>query len=382
MASVNFSGGKLHGSGETLAQFRHSEREERLKHGHTNEDINKTMTRDNWSVAGLGYDEMRARYTARVAEVDKTASNHRKDRVTCVCAVVPVPEGMTDLQARAWYKDVWAVFSRRYGTDNMIDACVHVDEKHDYIDPDTKENRTSRTHAHFYFVPERDGNFDAKRIVSRAEMKSLNRELDALSRDRYGLRFMDGTQAKSRGTVERMKQRSATAELEVRAERAMDAAKQAERDADLARLSEVAVNRQVAKELAEARREYAAIKAQSRDAAEALQKAQERLLKAKDDLKDTEGAKRALEAEIKAAEDDVRKYSMELPDDYEVARCRAMDALLSWIPEQDAERFRQGLAWVFARKKELGRWPVRRPDAARRWPGQEEQDLSRGIRRP
>lgn len=230
MASVNFSGGKLHGSGETFAQFRHSERDERLKHEHTNEDIDKTMTRDNWSVAGLSYAEMQARYTARVAEVDKTASNHRKDRVTCVCAVVPVPEGMTDEQARDWYRDVWETFARRYGSENLIDACVHVDEKHDYIDPDTKETRTSRTHAHFYFVPERDGNFDAKNIISRAEMKSLNRELDTLSRERYGLRFMDGTHAKSRGTVEHMKRRSDTAELEIRAERARTDARQAEQD--------------------------------------------------------------------------------------------------------------------------------------------------------
>lgn len=228
MASVNFSGGKLHGSGETFAQFRHSERDERLKHEHTNEDIDKTATRDNWSVQGLSYAEMQARYTARVAEVDKTASNRRKDRVTCVCAVVPVPEGMTDEQARDWYRDVWDTFEQHYGADNMIDACVHVDEKHDYIDPDTKETRTSRTHAHFYFVPERDGNFDAKNIVSRAEMRSLNRELDIISRERYGLRFMDGTQAKSRGTVERMKQRSETVELEIRAELARTDARQAE----------------------------------------------------------------------------------------------------------------------------------------------------------
>lgn len=230
MASVNFSGGKLHGSGETFAQFRHSERDERLKHEHTNEDIDKTATRDNWSVQGLSYAEMQARYTVRVAEVDKTASNHRKDRVTCVCAVVPVPEGMTDEQARDWYRDVWDAFEQHYGAENMIDACVHVDEKHDYIDPDTKETRTSRTHAHFYFVPERDGNFDAKNIVNRAEMRSLNRELDTISRERYGLRFMDGTQAKSRGTVERMKQRSETVELEIRAERARTDARQAEQD--------------------------------------------------------------------------------------------------------------------------------------------------------
>lgn len=210
MASVNFSGGKLHGSGETVAQFRHSERDERMKHEHTNEDIDKTQTSGNWSVCGLSFGELVARYKARIDEVDKTATNKRKDRVTCICAVVPVPEGMTDEQAHSWYRDVWDTFGRHFGKDNMIDACVHVDEKHEYIDPDTKEIRMSRTHAHVYFVPERDGNFDAKRIISRATMQTLNRELDAISRARYGLRFMDGTQAKSRGTVEQLKQRSET----------------------------------------------------------------------------------------------------------------------------------------------------------------------------
>lgn len=210
MASVNFSGGKLHGSGETIAQFRHSERDERMKHDHTNEDIDKTQTPGNWSVCGLSFGELVARYKARIDEVDKTATNKRKDRVTCICAVVPVPEGMTDEQAPSWYRDVWDTFERHFGKDNMIDACVHVDEKHDYIDPDTKAIRTSRTHAHVYFVPERDGNLDAKHIISRSTMQMLNRELDAISRERYGLRFMDGTQAKSRGTVEQLKQRSET----------------------------------------------------------------------------------------------------------------------------------------------------------------------------
>lgn len=220
MASVSFNGGKLHGSGEVCAQFRHAEREERMKHDHSNEDIDRDATPGNWSIRGLSYPDMQARYTARVAEVDKTASNHRKDRVTCVCAVVPVPEGMTDEQAHDWYNAIWDVFSRRYGQDNLIDACVHVDEKHDYIDPDSKETRTSRTHAHFYFVPERDGNLDAKHIITRGEMRSLNREIDTLSRELYGLRFMDGTQAKSRGSVEALKRASEAFELERRVEHA------------------------------------------------------------------------------------------------------------------------------------------------------------------
>ena len=100
-----------------------------------------------------------------------------------MCAVVPVPDGMTDEQAHDWYRDVWEIFEKHYGAENMIEACVHVDEKHDYVDPDTGETRTSRTHAHFYFVPERDGEFAAKHIVSRAEMIALNRELDEVSRE-------------------------------------------------------------------------------------------------------------------------------------------------------------------------------------------------------
>ena len=235
LASVNFSGGKLHGIGEVCAQFRHSEKEERLRHGHANEDIDKAVTHENWGVVGLSYAEMRERYTARVAEVDKTAKNHRKDRVTCMCAVVPVPDGMTDEQAHDWYRDVWEIFEKHYGAENMIEACVHVDEKHDYVDPDTGETRTSRTHAHFYFVPERDGEFAAKHIISRAEMIALNRELDEVSRERYGLRFMDGTQAKSRGTVERLKRMSDAAEMERQIESAREQRLDALRERDAAR---------------------------------------------------------------------------------------------------------------------------------------------------
>lgn len=219
MASVNLKEGKLHGAGEACAQFLHDCREERMVRRHSNEHINPAITPDNWSIKGLTYRELKARYTARVAEVDRTAVNRRKDRVTCMCGVVPVPGGMTDAQAREWYKDVWDVFERHYGRDNMLDAYIHVDEKHQYLDPDTKELRWSRTHAHVFFIPERNGNFDAKHIITRAEMVSLNRDIDVLTRERYNMPFLDGTKAKSRGTVEYLKRQSDLAVLELQEER-------------------------------------------------------------------------------------------------------------------------------------------------------------------
>lgn len=44
MAAVQFSGGKCHGAAEAKAIMRHADADERLKHEHSNKDIDKTKT--------------------------------------------------------------------------------------------------------------------------------------------------------------------------------------------------------------------------------------------------------------------------------------------------------------------------------------------------
>ena len=114
----------------------------------------------------------------------------------------------------------------------------------------------------------------------------------------------------------------------------------------------------------------------TREAAESLQKAQERLLDVQGKLRQAEADLAATEAARQAAEDDARKYAMEIPDDYEVTKSRALDVLLDWIPTPIATRIQQGLDWILDRHRKTGLWPQRRPGAERRWPGSDRGPTS------
>lgn len=154
--------------------------------------------------------------------------------------------------------------------------------------------------------------------------------------------------------------------LAAKAQAAADKAKEAEA---IAQLSAAAIDRQAERELKTARQEYAAIKRQRQQVAEDVQKAQNQLSALQGDVKQAKLSLAEIEAERRAAEDALRKYNMEIPDDYEVIKSRAIDALLAWIPESTADLFRQGLEWLLQRRRETGQIPRRRPGAARRWPG-------------
>lgn len=114
----------------------------------------------------------------------------------------------------------------------------------------------------------------------------------------------------------------------------------------------------------------------AREAAESLQEAREGLLAVQDDVRHAQDELAITGAEKQAAEADLRKYSLEIPDDYEVTRSHALDVLLDWIPAPFATRIQQGLDWILERHRETGRWPRRRPGAERRWPGNDREPNS------
>lgn len=114
----------------------------------------------------------------------------------------------------------------------------------------------------------------------------------------------------------------------------------------------------------------------AREAAESLQEAREELQTVLLAQEQVETTIEVLRAEKRATETDLKKYSMELPDDYEVNRSHALDVLLDWIPAPFATRIQQGLDWILERHRETGRWPRRRPGAERRWPGNDREPNS------
>lgn len=69
MSSVNFE--KIKQNGKPVSSYiRHNDTQERLRHHHKNEDINKELTENNIDWRGINYDKAIKRYNNRINELD------------------------------------------------------------------------------------------------------------------------------------------------------------------------------------------------------------------------------------------------------------------------------------------------------------------------
>lgn len=217
MASVNFQ--KFKSAGDAKAQFRHSDKEERKKAKHANKQIDKSKSDRNMQYK-RNYQQTCERYDERIKELDDNGNtNKRKDRVTLLGLEIPAPEGLQAKQHLAWFNRVNEIIRDRYGTKNVLNSYIHLDEQHDYIDPETGQKRTSRVHGHYYVVPEKNGKLDAKTLTLRKNMISLNNEIEKMTVQDFGCRFMTGSKKKSGKSVEQLKAESRVAEANREADR-------------------------------------------------------------------------------------------------------------------------------------------------------------------
>lgn len=215
MASVNFE--KLKTPQQVKAVLRHCDKEKRIRSNHANKDIDKALTWQN--TQSCGYDEACDRYDTRIAELDSVpGANLRKDRVTCFGLCIPTPEGFDGLSESDKYEWIervsFIVFEQCGGTNNCVAMYYHADEVHAYKDAETGENRTSRPHLHFYMIPEIKGKLNGKEFSSKRNMMKLNKDIHEMSKQDFGLDFMNGTKRKSKKAVETLKEESRQKELE------------------------------------------------------------------------------------------------------------------------------------------------------------------------
>lgn len=216
MASVQFY--KCKGASVAKSIMRHADVDERLKHEHSNKDIDKSKTALNTSLYDLSYAEMCDRYDEAMQRYQSNSKRAiRKDAVTLLDAIVTAPAGLNDALIDLWVSDVVDIINKHYKADVVLDAKIHRDEIHDYVDPDTHKTVTSRVHAHIFVLPEVEQRLCCKQFTSRQNIMSLNRRIDKMTRNLYSCKFMTGQKAHDRDfqTVEQLKRASDNAELEL-----------------------------------------------------------------------------------------------------------------------------------------------------------------------
>lgn len=219
MASAKFEGGKYHGATEAKAHMRHDDitPEARAVAAINNPHIDVTKSHLNKSLLGLTYEQMCEKYDNRIAQLDNTTNrNKRKDRVTLQNIEVPVPAGLDKKLYNKWFCRVGEILCDAYGRDNLIDAQIHYDEEHEYVDAETHEKRMSRVHMHASIVPEVNGVLNCKRMSGRANMRKLNNAIEKMTQQQFGCSFMTGTKKRSRESLDELKYKSAQIALQQR----------------------------------------------------------------------------------------------------------------------------------------------------------------------
>lgn len=218
MASVNFEKYKAN---QIKAVMKHCDKEQRKQNSHSNKQINKQVTDTNTQYR-RSYEETCKRYDERIAYLDSFENaNKRKDRVTCLGITVPTPKGLDATKESEWFSKVNKIVKEQFGADNVLQCYIHRDEVHQYRNAETGQLETSRVHAHFFVVPERDNKLVGKHVCNRENFIKLDNSIQDMTVSDYSIDFMDGSKKKSKATVEELKGKSASKEYRVKARRAI-----------------------------------------------------------------------------------------------------------------------------------------------------------------
>lgn len=220
MASVDWK--KVKTPNEIKAIMFHNSKDTRSRtKEHSNTDIDKSKTAQNYSLDGLSYAERCRRYDERIAELDRTTNtNKRKDRVTAICLEYPVPKDLPPERYSEWFAVAHQLIVDRFGAENVVCSDCHEDEVHDYKHSISGETVVSRVHFHEIVIPvDKSGKLNAKAVESKQSMIELNNAIEAKTQELFGVRFMTGEKRKGL-SVEGVKERSAAAvEKQARANR-------------------------------------------------------------------------------------------------------------------------------------------------------------------
>lgn len=185
----------------------------RTRERYGNKDIDATLADCN-EMAGTAEDA-RTRIRETIAQVDAATppKRVRADRKTIAELCIPAPRaGMSDQDARRFLTAA-CVELMQVTNMHVVGIGLHGDEVHEYVDPDSKSRVQSRLHVHVLVVPDVPGRgCNMKSWLTKSRYRELNQLLDRVCERELGYSYQDGSGQRSRGDVERMKQRSLQAE--------------------------------------------------------------------------------------------------------------------------------------------------------------------------
>lgn len=232
MASVNVAKYTI---GEARALCVHFDDEKRQTLKHENPHIDAEKTPENEWIGTKSYNEVLEALKQRLDEVDNEHPPGRvkADRKTVINIDVPIPEWITEQGREAeidFLHKAYEELANFYGKDNIVGATAHFDERHNYIEPKTKIERTSLNHMHVFGLPyaywqdkkgvEHEG-INAKNCLTKSSLREVNARINDMCLREYSREYQTH-ETPGQLSVEDLKVKSMKAEKELLTEQTAD----------------------------------------------------------------------------------------------------------------------------------------------------------------
>lgn len=215
MTSVDWKKNKG-GTNEGLARMQHATRHDGKDVEYRNKDVQKDKISENYRICAPGEllknrtakDEIK-RLEDRVKVLDKLKPPQRirKDRVTTVSLVIPVPDELhtnerqdfphfslveDEDKERKFFQIVYDEAAKFFGGyENLTYGYVHKDEAHEYLDARDNELKMSKVHMQMQAVAWTESHgVNGKNCTSKARMREFNQRIDARCRKELGIGFL------------------------------------------------------------------------------------------------------------------------------------------------------------------------------------------------
>lgn len=113
-----------------------------------------------------------------------------KDKINYLCSIVVQYPDNCPVDEKTFFTCIVNIFSRRFGIENVISACVHVDE--------VGARGVGKHHLHFKFLPvikmekEKNGYTEklcAKDVVNREMLKTFHEDIEKAFLNDYGIKL-------------------------------------------------------------------------------------------------------------------------------------------------------------------------------------------------
>lgn len=195
----------------------HNGQHERETLNHSNPDIDKTLTAQNYTIGCTDYSEALRKMEERTKAVDAVQPPKRNNgdkRIVAVSVYAPCPQSIRDGgRADEFHQAVCDFYCDQWGAENVHGMCVHRDEIHKYVDKHGEE-RESLEHSHTLVSPYTTAKgINGKEFMQRQNLVDIQAEMNAMVKERFGVDYNTGD-TPERKTVEQLKREQIKAQTE------------------------------------------------------------------------------------------------------------------------------------------------------------------------